>query len=69
MKRPEIGEVYRIPWRCDQLAVVDGLPYGTLVALKWLDPGRANTEPGVVMLIKDFCGDPKPILVEGLPHA
>jgi hypothetical protein len=64
MESPKIGQVYRIPWRCDKLARVDGLPYGTLVALEWVDPAWARTERGLLMLIKDFLSDPKPILME-----
>jgi len=61
---PRIGQRYRIPWRYDQIAEVDGLPYGTLVALKWVDEAWRRTDRGILMTIKDFLSDPKPILME-----
>jgi hypothetical protein len=61
----KVGQVYRIPWRCDMLARVYSI-MGTWVALKWCDPAWDKTEDDLRYTLAEFLNeDPKPILMEG----
>ncbi len=61
----KIGQVYRIPWRCDMLARVTEIPQGAFVRLEWIDRAWSRTEPGLWYSVWDFLrNSPKPILME-----
>jgi hypothetical protein len=61
----KIGQVYRIPWKCDMLARVTAIPNGTFVKLDWVDQTWRHTELGLWYSVWDFLNcDPKPILME-----
>jgi len=61
-EKPQLGQRYRIPWRCDKIARVTRI-WGGYIGLVWVDDAWRRTEPGIWCLIADFVAC-HPILME-----
>ncbi len=62
MTQPQLGQRYRIPWRCDQIARVTKIWNGQ-IGLIWVDSAWRRTEPGILCSIAAF-KEMNPILME-----